>query len=215
MTDRLDTIADEVHQYFDAQTKARDEALSKSRTLIRHCSHAIRAVHREDDEKAQAELAEAEILAKSLIEELAAFPNLYYAGYTQDALKEYAEASAVIAVVKGLPLPSHTDLGIIPPTYLKGLAETIGEMRRRCLDMLRKGHAAEVESILQSMEDIFGVLETMDYPDAVTFGLRRLTDISRSIIERTRGDITMSLRQEKLQDSLMKLESRFENSKTD
>ncbi len=209
---RLDSIADSIRQDFEAQTAARDAALAQTRQLTRHCAHAIRAIHRDEKENAQAELDAAHQLAEALIAGLKDFPDLFFAGYTQDALKEYAEASIVSALVHGVELPSPEDLEIESATYLQGLAETAGELRRRCLDILRHGHSEEAERMLNLMDDIYAVLVTMDYPDAVTRGLRRLTDICRSLVERTRGDVTISLRQKRLENSLQKLDDRLSGS---
>lgn len=206
----LDNIAEHIRADFDALTAARDEALSQARTLTRHCAHAIRAIHRDEEDLAQENLAEAHKLADALRGGLADYPNLYFAGYTQDALKEYAEANIVYALINNEKLPSPQDLQLENATYLKGLAETIGEMRRRCLDILRHGYSEEAERLLGHMDDIYGMLVTMDYPDAVTYGLRRITDISRGIVERTRGDMTLSLREERLEDGFRKLETRLE-----
>ena len=202
----LDHIADAVRSEFDTITAAREKALAQARTLTRHCANAIRAIHRDDDKVAAAELKEAKALAMSLQKDLADFPQLYSAGYTQDALKEYAEANLVQALVRDNDLPTPADLGLEPATYMKGLAETVGELRRRCLDILRHGHSEEAERLLGHMDEIYTVLVTMDYADAVTAGLRRLTDISRSLVERTRGDVTLSLRQERLEASLRQAE---------
>lgn len=210
--EHLDSIAEHIRQSFDAHTAARDQALTQARTLTRHCAHAIRAVHRQDHAKAEEELSAARELADSLRGDLKDFPSLYFAGYTQDALKEFAEANIVAALVDNGKLPSHEDLNLEPNTYLKGLAETVGELRRRCLDILRGGHSDEAERLLAHMDDIYAVLVTMDYPDAVTHGLRRLTDICRGIIERTRGDITTSLRQEKLENTLRRVEANLQET---
>jgi len=137
-------------------------------------------------------------------------PDLFYAGYTQDALKEYAEAALVYALINDNDFPSPEDLLLEPATYLQGLAEAVGELRRRILDMLLKDNAAEAERLLGEMDDIYAILVTMDYPDAITGGLRRLTDVARAIIERTRGDFTLSLRQERLENSIRELESRLD-----
>lgn len=202
----LDTIAERIRQSFEAHTAARDLALTRARSLTRHSAHAIRAIHRQDREKAAEELAAGKELAGLLRADLADFPSVYHAGYTQDALKEYAEASIVVALLENSSMPSPEDLGLEEATYLKGLAESVGELRRRCLDILREGHSQEAEHLLQHMDDIFSVLVTMDYPDAVTKGLRRLTDVYRGVIERTRGDITLSLRQERLEETIRRAE---------
>lgn len=206
---QLEKIADDIHQDLDAHTAARDQALSQARTLTRHCAQAIRAVHRDETDTANQHIIEAGKLVKELGSIVDEFPKIYYAGYSQDALKEYAEAQIVFALVNNKQLPTPKDLALENATYLKGLAEAVGELRRRCLDILRSGHSDEVERLLEHMNEIYAVLVTMDYPDAVTGGLRRLTDISRSIIERTRGDITISLRQEKLENQLRSLEEKL------
>lgn len=209
--DQLEKIADQIHTDFEAHTSVRDQALSQTRTLTRHCAQSIRAIHRDEDEKAQELLGEARLLVDSLRESLSDYPSLFYAGYTQDAFKEYAEANIVFALIKNGDLPTPQDLGLESSTYLKGLAEAAGELRRRCLDILRQGHSLEAERLLDHMNEIYSVLVTMDYPDAVTKGLRRLTDICRGVTERTRGDVTLSLRQERLEERLRSLEDHLEN----
>lgn len=204
---QLETIAEEIRQDFEVRTAARDRALSQARTLTRHCAHAIRAVHREDRQLAEENLSEAKRLAQALRSDLVEFPDLYYAGYTQDALKEFAEASIVFALSANDRLPTPHELELQNATYLNGLAEATGELRRRCLDILRHGYSQEAERLLNHMDDIYAVLITMDYPDAITSGLRRQTDIVRSIIERTRGDLTISIRQEHLEQTMHQLET--------
>ncbi len=210
--DRLEQIAESIRADFDAQTAARDAALGQARLLTRHCSQAIRAIHRDEHETAAAELKTAAELADALGAGLSKFPDLYFAGYTQDALKEYAEANIVNALVNNGSLPSPQDLKVESATYLQGLSEAAGELRRRCLDILRHGHSEEAERLLGQMDDIYAVLVTMDYPDAVTRGLRRLTDICRSLVERTRGDMTISLRQQRLEASLQSLEEKLKQA---
>lgn len=208
MMDHLEEIAERIRHEFDAQNEARDKALVQTRTLTRYCAHAIRAIHRLERENANKELAQAGVIVQALTTTLKnEHPSLYYAGYTQDALKEYAEAKIVYALVDNESLPSSEDLGLEPATYLKGLAEAVGELRRRILDILRGGHSTEAERLLKHMDDVYAVLVTMDYPDAVTYGLRRQTDITRSIIERTRGDITLSFRQEQLERTIRQAEA--------
>jgi translin len=205
----IDQIAERIRKSFDARTAARDRALAQTRLLTRHCANAIRAVHREEYELATEHLTEARELVRSLQSDLAQYSDLYHSGYTQDALKEFAEASIVFALVQGFPLPSPETLSVEHATYLQGLAEAVGELRRRCLDLLRLGHSQDAERLLSYMDDIYTILVTMDYPDAITGGLRRLTDIARGVTERTRGDMTISRRQEQLERSLQRLEDRL------
>jgi translin len=205
----LEVIAERIHTSFEARTASRDKILSQARTLTRHCANAIRAIHRNEEELATENLAQAEVLVNGFHQAKREYPDLYYAGYTQDALKEYAEASIVCALLLNLDLPSPEDLGVEFATYLQGLAEAVGELRRRCLDDLLHEHPEEAVRLLEHMDDIYAILVSMDYPDAITGGLRRLTDLARGIIERTRGDLTLSLRQEKLEHSLLRLEGKL------
>jgi translin len=211
---KLEKIAEQIRQTFDTLTGARDQALTHARALTRACALSIRAVHRDEIDVMQAHLDEASQLAKALRVGLADFPALYFAGYTQDSLKEFAEASIACALIRHKPLPTPEELNLPPHTYLNGLAESVGEMRRRCLDMLRQDNSAEAELLLGHMDDIFSILVTMDYPDAITNGLRRQTDIIRAIIERTRGDVTFSLRGEKLEHSIARLSEQLPGSET-
>lgn len=211
MPQKLEEIADKIHHSFEVCTEERDRALAQARTLTRHCANAIRAVHRDEHDLAGQHLEEARQLAQALRNNLASLPELFYAGYTQDALKEYAEAALVYALINNNNIPSPEDMEMEPATYLQGLAEAVGELRRRVLDMLLKGNSGEAERLLGEMDDIYAILVTMDYPDAITRGLRRLTDVARGIIERTRGDFTLSLRQERLENSIRELEIRLDN----
>ncbi len=207
--DDLDQIAERIRGNFEARNHARDTALERSRSMIRHCAHAIRAVHRDERASALNEIAAARAIVDQLHDDLAPYPDLYYAGYTQDALKEFAEANIVFALVNGESLPLPEELRVTDAAYLNGLAEAVGELRRRCLDIIRHDHSAEAERLLDLMEEVYSTLLTMDFPDAITSGLRRATDLVRGLIERTRGDITTSLRQQQLQQALKAVEERF------
>lgn len=208
--DDLDLIVESIRAGLDARNKARDEALAVCRTLTRHCANAIRAIHREESSLINEHLAEAKKLALQLQEALANYPELYYAGYTQDALKEFVEATITRALVLDQPLPTPEQIGVIGSTYLNGLAEVTGELRRRCLDILRQGYSAEAERLLGCMDDIYLTLVTMDYPDALTNGLRRQTDLVRGIVERTRGDLTISQREQHLERALEEMSRKLD-----
>jgi translin len=207
---KLESISDNIRERFDARTLAREKALATARQLTRACSLAIRAVHRSESDVMAAHLAEARTLSDSLRVNLANHPDIFYAGYTQDALKEFVEANVTCALIQNLPLHTPLELGVEDATYLNGLAEVIGELRRRTLDILRHGYSTEAERLLGIMDEIYSVLVTMDYPDAITNGLRRQTDIARSIIEKTRGDITFSLRGEHLERAIIGLRSELD-----
>lgn len=207
--DNLPEIAERIHQALEARTRARDQALAQARKLTRHSANAIRAIHRGEVETADQNLDEGRVIFKSLRLNLAAFPDLYFAGYTQDAIKELAEASITCALIQNLPLPTPEELEVEYATFLNGLAEAAGELRRRCLDILRQGYSQEAERLLGLMDDIYETLVTMDYPDAVTNGLRRQTDVTRSLLERTRGDLTISLREQHLEEIIVAVSERL------
>jgi translin len=200
--ENLNLLAEKVHQAFEQRTRIRDEVLGQARLLTRHAAHAIRAIHRSEQDVADQHLEAGRTIVDGLKRDLANFPELYYAGYTQDAIKEYAEASITCALVLDKELPMPEELGVEFATYLNGLAEAVGELRRRCLDILRHGYSEEAERLLGCMDEIYALMVTLDYPDAVTNGLRRHTDLMRGIVERTRGDMTISLREQKLQELL-------------
>lgn len=208
----LTEISERIHQAMEARTKARDGALAQARALTRFAAHAIRAIHRAEEPSARENLAECQKLVDSLKSSLADFPELFYAGYTQDAIKEFAEAHLTVAMILDQPLPSPEELGVEYATWLNGLAEAAGELRRRCLDVLRSGYQPEADRLLACMDEIYETLVTMDYPDAVTNGLRRQTDITRSLLERTRGDLTISAREDHLEDQMRRLSQHLERS---
>jgi translin len=202
MVNDFEALADEIRGSFERKNKIRDEALTQSRHLTRHAARAIRAIHREDTTLAREHLKEADRLAAHLRHGLAKDPDLYFAGYAQDALKEYCEAHLTLAIITDESWPSPEDLQVEYAAYLNGLSEVVGELRRRIMDILRTGHSQEVERLLDVMDDIYAQLVTMDFPDALTYGLRRRTDIARSIIERTQADVTVSYRQQQLEERI-------------
>src|SRR6185503_15148595 len=176
---------------------------------VRQCANAIRAVHRGQFAQAQTLLREATQTAQGLRAGLVDHPDLLFAGYTQDALKEYAEAALVYAFLHGDAPPGPAALQVEPAAYLNGLAEAASELRRAILDGLRSGQVARGEALLAVMDDVYAMLVTVDYPDAITGGLRRTTDALRAVLERTRGDMTAALRQEQLTAALAALQGRL------
>jgi translin len=198
----LDRLAAAFHERFDAKTAAREQALPAARRSIRASANAIRAVHRLEFDLAQVLIGESAAALQQGLDAVDRHPDVRFAGYLQDAQKEYAEANITLALVTGSPLPEPADLGVEDAPYLNGMAEAIGEGRRRVLDILRTGEVEEGERLLGAMEDMYGVLVTMDYPDAITLNLRRSTDIARSLIEKTRGDLSIAFVQRDLHDAL-------------
>lgn len=205
----LTEIVESIRDEFTAMSLVRDETLNRSRALIRSCAAAIRAIHRHEWENAEQLLAEARAAAQELVAPLADYPMLYHTGYTQDALKELVEAHLVMATVRGEPMPKPAALQVTGATYLRGMSEAATEMRRFVLDLMRRGRVAEAEPLLDSMDEIYSLLTTVDFPDSITDGLRRNTDVLRNVLERTRGDLTMSLRQDQMRQALQRFEARL------
>ncbi|HEV8650138.1 MAG TPA: haloacid dehalogenase [Actinomycetes bacterium] len=198
----LDDVRQGVQARLEAKHRAREVGLGNARQATRRCANAIRAVHRGELELADRLLVEARELLDVAEATLAAHPDVYYAGFLQDAQKEYAEGLATRALVAGAPLPPPEDTGVGDAPYLNGLAEAIGELRRHLLDLLRAGDVARADELFTAMEEIHAVLADVDFPDAMTGGLRRSTDVARSIIERTRSDLTLTVVQRDLADAL-------------
>jgi translin len=210
------SILDEIEPWartdLETRNAAREKALSQSRELTRTCANTIRAVHRRDLEQARTLLAAAKTLSDGLAENLAPFPDLFFTGYVQDAQKEYVEATATLSLIGGAPMPSPQEIGVAAAPFLNGLGETVGELRRFVLDKLRRGELDGSETLLQMMDDIYSLLVTIDYPDALTGGLRRTTDLARGILERTRGDLTFAQRQQELESSLARAEQQIQRA---
>jgi translin len=198
----LSDLAAQIRTRLDAKNAARERALPAARRSIRSSANAIRAIHRLELDSARSLI---EGSRAALDEGLAAVEGqaeIRHAGYLQDAQKEYAEANLTLALVTGAELPGPTDLQVEDAAYLGGMSDAIGEGRRRVLDLLRTGDVEEADRLHRAMEEMYGVLVTMDYPDAITMNLRRATDVSRSLIEKTRGDLATSAVQKDLRDAL-------------
>jgi translin len=198
----LTSLTDKLKVTFDAKTTAREQGLTNAREAIRACGNAIRAMHRVENDRAVELLGEAQSHLDSARSALQDHSEILNAGFVHDAEKELAEARITFSLVTGGDMPSYEELGIPPAAFLKGMAESIGELRRHILDLMRQGELNRCEELLAKMDDMYFILVSMDYPDGITFGLRRLTDVARSIIERTRGDFTTSSIQSELRDAL-------------
>ena len=202
LTDNLDSIADRIRQNLSAKDAVREKVLPLCREVIRHSSQAIRAVHRQEFDRAEELLQSARNLLGEAKQAVADWEELRYTGFVRDAQKEFAEGSITFALVTGNPLPDPGELEIDFPAYLNGLGEAVGELRRYLLDSMRRGDLSRGEELLSAMDDIYSVLVAMDFPDAITGGLRHTTDAVRGILEKTRGDLTLASRQKDLETKL-------------
>jgi len=207
--EKLETTAERIRDDLETRNGVRDDALHRTRDLIRLCGNAIRASHRDEWQEARTLLGEADDLASSILETLQPYPDLRHAGYTRDAMKELVEAHATLALVKGTPIPEPEDLHVTYPSYLNGLCEAASELRRRSLDDMRRGDLEEAERLLGIMDEVYDVLNTFDFPNAITGGLRHRVDQLRGVLERTRGDLTSSLQQDRLIQALQDFEARM------
>lgn len=195
-------IIETVIARLDVKNQVRDETLRRSRQLIRTCSLVTRAIHRHAFEEARELLVQARTQARKMVEPLADHPDLYYTGYTGDALKEWVEAEVLFAIIAGDDLPTPESMGVPDASYLGGLAEAATELRRHILDLMRHQHLEEAESLLAWMDEIYDALILVSYPDAITGNLRRQVDILRGVLERTRGDLTLTWEHERLRKAL-------------
>lgn len=191
-----------------ARNRAREQALAISREVIRFSANAIRAVHRGEFEEARLLIQQAGRRLEDTRWIRQENPEIYFAGFMSDARKEYAEANITLAVISRGDIPLPDELEVDPPAYLNGMAEVIGELRRYILDALRRDSPEHCEEFMELMDEIYGILVTIDFPEAVTGGLRRSTDAMRGVLERTRGDLTISLRQRRLEARLADWEGR-------
>ena len=210
----LSNIIDHIRAELESRSDARDGAIRRSRQLIRHCANSIRAMHRGEFDHAGELLEAARQDAALMVQDIQEYPGVYLAGYTQDSLKELVEACAVYAMLRQEAIPAPDALGVEVdyPAYLKGLAEAASEMRRAILDTIRKGDLERGELLLDKMQEVYAAMTTIDFPDAVTGGLRRTTDSLRAVLERTRGDLTVTKQQEKLRQALARLEDRMRDA---
>lgn len=202
----LSRIAAEAIDVLTARHRAREQALAVSREVIRFSANAIRAVHRGEFDEARQLIERASQRLKETLPIRDENPEIYYAGFLSDARKEFAEANITLAVISWTDIPHPDAIDVDPPAYLNGMAEVIGEVRRYILDALRRDSPEHCEEFMEVMDEIYGLLVTIDFPEAVTGGLRRSTDAMRGVLERTRGDLTISLQQRRLERRLADLE---------
>ena len=198
----LETIMEQVRETFASKNRAREKALPLCRDSIRFSANAIRAVHRHEFDAARDLASKAGAQVALAKQSLAGHPDIFHAGFVHDAQKEFAEASITLALIAGDEMPTPQALDVELPAYLNGMGEAVGELRRHLLDTLRAGDVDQCEEWLRAMDEMYSVLVTVDYPDAMTGGLRRTTDSVRGILEKTRGDLTLSVQQRRLEQRL-------------
>ena len=207
-SDDLAGIGVQAIEQLTIRNRAREQALTISREVIRRSANAIRAVHRGEFDEARKVIELARLRLDETEPMRLGNPEIYFAGFLADARKEFCEANVTLAMISGEALPRPQDLGVDPAAFLNGMAEVIGELRRYILDSLRRDSFERCQEHMELMDEINSILVTVDFPEAVTGGLRSRTDQMRGVLERTRGDLTMALRQHQLEVRLAEWENR-------
>jgi translin len=210
----LEEISARVRENFEAKDRVREEGLKLSRQVVRDCRTATFALHGQNFKKAEKNIEEAKKALFKLDVLFEEHSDIYHAGFVEHAQQEFAEASILLSLLreeeKPEILPSPEALSIGYAAYLNGLGDVVGELRRHVLDLIRTEALEKAEVFLGIMENIHAVLMDFDYPDAITRGLRRKTDVARGLIEKTRGDLINAIQQKKLETAMRELESRLE-----
>ena len=198
-SDDLAEIGSQAIEQLTLRNRARERALAASRQVIRYSANAIRAVHRGEFDEARRGIEQAALRLSETTPIRQENPEIYFAGFMADARKEFSEANITLALIEGGPIPRPGDLGVDPSSFLNGMADVIGELRRYILDELRRDSFDRCQEFMDLMDEIYSILMSVDFPEAVTGGLRHSTDQMRGVLERTRGDLTMALRQRNLE----------------
>jgi len=202
----IDEFAEEAREQLEQVHRDREEAYTTSRQVVQSASATIKAVHRGEFDEASEQVAQTRELHDRMMAAVAASPAIGYAGFVGDAAREYAEAALVLALIAGHELPGPAEMGVEHADWLNGLGDTVGELRRHVLDLIRHDEVEEAERYLEMMDEILQTIMSFDYPESVTKGLRKRSDQARGAVERTRGDLTTALRQSRLERRMKELE---------
>jgi len=205
----IEELAEEISASFEAKDRAREAALALTRSVVRRSGAAIRSVHRGEIDRAQDLICQAGEALAEILDLLKEHPDVRYSGLVDGAEQEYAEARIVFSIIAEARMPAPGEVGVEMTGYLAGLGDAVGELRRHILDLIRQGRPEEGEVHLEAMEEIYHLLMSFDYPDAVTKGMRRKGDVARSLLDRTRGDLTNAIGQRRLEVQLREVEGRI------
>ncbi len=187
----LREIGDAIEEVLDEKDSIREIAIKSSRSIIRKASQAIMSMHRKEDTTDILRTLKEEVWhLKSLL--LKDFPDLIFAGFVQNAFQEYCEALIFHAILQEEDIPDPSKLGVNPEAYLMGLADVAGELRRESLEALRNGNIEDAEKYMHIMEEIYETLLRFNYPSGLV-PLRPKQDFVRSILEKTRSEITLAI----------------------
>ena len=202
----LDAIMEEIETELDEKDAVRELALKSSRAITRLAGRALRGLYR--SENPTEPLNDAKEEASKLRALLAEHMDLFHSGFVENAFQELCEACITISLVNGEDLPRPRELGVTNSSYILGLGDSVGELRRFALEALRSGKIDEAVSYLGMMEEIYSALMRFDYPTALV-AIKRKQDIARSLLERTRGEIAVASRGRQLEKKIEELEKKL------
>ena len=185
----LEKVVTKIEDGLDEKDQVRELALKSARAITRSAGGILRGLHKGQDGKSEYSELRKEVSKLSKL--LSGHPELAHAGYVENALQEYAEAGIVQSILENGDVPSPQDLGVGDVPYLLGLGDSVGELRRLCLNELKSGKVAKANAFLEMMEDIYSALMRFDYPDAIV-PLRHKQDVARSLLEKTRGEVAVT-----------------------
>ncbi|MFX1410484.1 MAG: hypothetical protein ACFFA6_09035 [Promethearchaeota archaeon] len=197
----LKNIFSELTESLDKLDHDREKILKMSRIIIRDCSIAIKNIHRKEFEQYEEKIQSVKNNHEKLELLVNKNPGIFYK-YLKTPEQEYAEAVSFYSIILKKDLPSPIEMKIDPLNYALGLADVVGELRRYALDNIRNSQVKELNKTLESMDEIYSNLFSIDYPSGLTQDLRQKTDRARSIIEKTRGDISISLQMDSLKNCI-------------
>lgn len=203
----------EIDAVLKAKDGNREKVITFSREIIRRSGSAVLAIHKGEWQAATDAIAEARSSLEGALEVCDGQQEFYYVGPMPQAFQEYAEANIVLALIRGMEAPSPQQLRVPVESYITGLADAVGEMRRHALDSLRRDDFAEAERSLRVMEESYTALKSLDFPRAVVPNLKRKVDVNRRLVEETRGDVTLALQGQRIRESIERAMKGKEGSK--
>ena len=187
----LDKIVDKIEKSIDDKDKIREQALRTSREIIIGCRKAIQCIHQNLMKDAKNNIRKSSTKLQKLYELTANHPELYHAGFVENAAQELVEANCLYSVMRGKDLPDPDELQTTYSSYLLGLCDLVGELRRTALDSIRTGKAKKADNYLSMMEEIYDVIIRFDYPSGL-IPIKKKQDMVRNLIERTRGELAVA-----------------------
>jgi translin len=205
----LSEIGSRLFDNFEDKDEAREKSLRLSRNIIRLSGRAIKSIHREQYNEAEQLIEEVSKLNNDIRSLLKVHPDIFHAGFVENAQTEYAEAAIIYYILTENRIPEPIELNVEDSAFLLGLGDVVGELRRIILDLIRKDKPYDGEKYLEIMDDIFSTIILFDFPDALSKGLRHKGDVARSLVERTRGDLTIAIGNARLDESMTRLEEKL------